>query len=156
MVRVYRPYLVFQSLNLLTLLLPVHPQKANKIDLNVDYPCPCHRRGRLTPITLTEAFGCNRCARFFVVQENGYVIEELPTNYSYKRTWRWTGNQWNIVSPPIAKSYLPLILGVLSIITLLLIAIVAKQPIRENPALWVIVLIVLSLVLFMAWLASRR
>ncbi len=60
-------------------------RKTQKIDLNTEYPCPCRRKGCLLPITLTEAFGCDRCQQIFVVEESGYVIEQLSTNYPYKK-----------------------------------------------------------------------
>jgi hypothetical protein len=129
----------------------VQSQKAHKIDLTIDYPCPCHRRGRLKPIALTEAFGCNRCQRLFVVQENGYFIEELPTTYSYKRTWRWTGHQWSIVSPSLSRGYLPLTMIGLGVVIVLLIATQATSP-----AFWAIALLALLLLGFVFWLACRR
>lgn len=135
-------------------LLPVQPQKAQKIDLNLDYPCPCHRRGRLTPITLTEAFGCNRCQRFFVLQENGYVIEELPTNYSYKRAWRWTGHQWSAASSSLSRGYLPLTLVGLGIVIVLLVA--TQSPLNSSPAFWIIAFLAMILLIFVFWLACRR
>lgn len=52
-------------------------QKPEKLDFNSEYPCPCRRRGRLVPITLTEAFGCDRCQQIFVVEDNGFVLEQL-------------------------------------------------------------------------------
>ena len=55
----------------------MQPQKAQKIELTTEYPCPCRRRGRLLPITLTEAFGCNRCQQIFVVEDSGYALEQL-------------------------------------------------------------------------------
>lgn len=75
-------------------MLSHHQQK---IDLHQDYPCPCHRQGRLWEITLTEAFGCNRCQKIFVLQEHGYSIEELSTTYPYKYCYFWNGSRWQIV-----------------------------------------------------------
>ncbi|MFN7660518.1 MAG: hypothetical protein ACK5P3_20735, partial [Dolichospermum sp.] len=69
----------------------MQPQKPDKIDLNMEYACPCRHKGQLIPITLTEAFGCDRCQQIFVVEENGYVLEQLTTTYPYKRAWRWKG-----------------------------------------------------------------
>jgi hypothetical protein len=85
----------------------VPPQKTQKIDLSTEYPCPCRRRGALVPITLTEAFGCNRCQQIFVVEESGYVIEQLSTSYPYKKAWRWTGHRWNTANASLGESYLP-------------------------------------------------
>ncbi len=129
-------------------------QKAQKIDLSLDYPCPCHRRGRLIPITLTEAFGCNQCQRFFVVQENGYVIEELPTTYSYKRTWRWTGHQWSAVSPSLGRGYMSFLIVGLGMIIVLLVA--TQSPLNSSPAFLAIAFLALVLLIFVFWLACRR
>lgn len=148
------PFQIVFYLLIFALLPPVQSQKAQKIDLNVDYPCPCHRRGRLTPIALTEAFGCNRCQRFFVVQENGYVIEELPTTYSYKRTWRWTGHQWSIVSPSLGRGYFPLALIGLGVFIILLLA--TQSTLSSSPAVWAIAFLALLLLIIVFWLACRR
>jgi hypothetical protein len=89
----------------------VRPQKPFKIDLNQEYLCPCHRRGCLKPIILTEALGCDRCQQIFVVDENAQMIEQLSSSYPYKRAWRWTGHHWVLIRPRLAQSYFPLILG---------------------------------------------
>jgi hypothetical protein len=58
------------------------------IGLERDYPCPCHCDGRLTPIHLTEALGCFKCQRIFVIgQEAG-------------QQWRWTGREWYRANGP--------------------------------------------------------
>jgi hypothetical protein len=75
-------------------VLPDHQQK---IDLHQEYPCPCHRQGRLQEITLTEAFGCDRCQKIFVLQEQGHRIEELSTIYPYKSCYFWDGRRWKSV-----------------------------------------------------------
>jgi hypothetical protein len=62
---------------------------------------------KINPITLTEAFGCDRCQQIFVVQDDGYVIEQLSTHYPYKRAWRWTGHQWRLDRSSISTSYMP-------------------------------------------------
>lgn len=134
----------------------MQPQKAHKIELNIDYPCPCRRRGQLTPITLTEAFGCNRCQQIFVVEEGGYVIEQLSTSYPYKRSWRWTGHQWNVVHPGLGGNYLPLALGVL-LVLLIWLLVALRNPSGVGIVLWVIVALLLAVLpALMVWLAYRR
>lgn len=135
----------------------MHSQKTQKIDLNADYPCPCCRRGRLRPIVLTEAFGCDRCQKIFVVQEGGYVIEQLSTTYPYKRTWQWTGQQWSIVHATLARSYLPFALMVLLVVILALLLLKTLQLSLSSGTLFQVVA-VLSLFFFlmMLWLACRR
>lgn len=129
-------------------------QKTNKIELNSDYPCPCRRRGHLTPIILTEAFGCSRCQQIFVVEEGGYVIEQLSTTYPYKRSWRWTGHQWNVVHPGLGDSYLPLALGIL----LVLLSIWLPVALNGGGGILLVVVALLLAVLpaLMVWLAYRR
>lgn len=135
----------------------MHSQKVQKIDLNNDYPCPCRRRGRLVPITLTEAFGCNRCQQIFVVQESGYVIEQLSTTYPYKRAWRWTGHQWNIAHSSLARGYFPLTLAIIFGLLFLLLLTTLNSPLSSSVTFRVIAALVLSMMLvLMLWLACRR
>ncbi|MBD1939509.1 hypothetical protein [Microcoleus sp. FACHB-68] len=133
-------------------------QKAQKIDLNTDYPCPCRRRGRLVPIVLTEAFGCNRCQQIFVVDENGYSIEQLSTNYPYKQAWRWTGNQWSKAYSGLRDSYLPLALGIILVLLVIWLPSALSLPLGSNIIPWAIIVAVLLAVLpaLMVWLAYRR
>ena len=71
-------------------------QNPQKVYLAEEYPCPCHVSGKLQQIVLTEAFGCQRCHRIFVLQADGYTIEELATTYPYKRQYTWNGTSWKI------------------------------------------------------------
>ncbi|MEZ2225280.1 hypothetical protein [Microcoleus sp.] len=131
-------------------------QKAPKIDLNGDYPCPCRRRGRLVPIILTEAFGCNRCQQIFVLDESGYVIEQLSTNYPYKQTWRWTGQQWNRAHRGFREHYLPLALGMILVLLMIWLPLALYSP-GTNIILWAMVAVLLAMVpALMVWLAYRR
>jgi hypothetical protein len=141
----------------LTCVAPVHSPKAQKIDFNSDYPCPCRRRGRLIPITLTEAFGCNRCQQIFVVQENAQVIEQLSTTYPYKRTWRWSGHQWNVAHSSLARSYFPFTLAIIFGLIFLLLLTTLNSPLSASLTFRVIAALVLSMMLvLMLWLACRR
>ncbi|MFS8120562.1 MAG: hypothetical protein ACMG55_19055 [Microcoleus sp.] len=131
-------------------------QKAPKIDLNDEYPCPCRRRGRLVPITLTEAFGCNRCQQIFVLDESGQVIEQLSTNYPYKQAWRWTGKQWNRANPGLKTHYLPLALGMILVPLVIWLPLALSSP-GPNVILWAIVAVLLAMLpALMVWLAYRR
>lgn len=132
-------------------------QKTQKIDLTSDYPCPCRRRGRLTPITLTEAFGCSRCQQIFVVEEGGYVIEQLSTSYPYKRSWRWNGHQWSQAHSSFGESYLPLSLGVIFVLLSIWLPLALHSPLGSNILLWAIVLLLLAILpALIVWLAYRR
>lgn len=132
--------------------------KSQKIDHQADYPCPCRRSGNLKPITLTEAFGCDRCQQIFVVQENGYVIEQLSTHYPYKRAWRWTGQQWRLDRSAINVSYPSLLVMasfVLMAFFLTLAAFQSPQSARTLAHL-LMALGVLTPLGLVFWLASRR
>jgi hypothetical protein len=135
----------------------VQPQKNQKIDLNVDYPCPCRRRGRLIPITLTEAFGCDRCQQLFVVEENGYVLEQLSTNYPYKRAWRWIGNRWSVSQPRFGQSYLPVALLIIFGLLIFWLPLALRSPNHANILLWALVAVLLAVLpALMVWLTYRR
>ncbi|MBW4655803.1 MAG: hypothetical protein KME20_22585 [Kaiparowitsia implicata GSE-PSE-MK54-09C] len=136
----------------------MHSQKPQKIDLNDEYPCPCRRRGRLVPIALTDAFGCNRCQQIFVVQDSGHSIEQLSTNYPYKRVWRWNGNQWITVNPNnLSRGYVPLTLLLIFGLVFLLLVTTLQSPLSSSVTFRVIAALALSMMLvFMLWLACRR
>ncbi|MBD0362332.1 MAG: hypothetical protein ICV55_06085 [Coleofasciculus sp. C3-bin4] len=137
------------------------PQKAQKIDLNTEYPCPCRRRGSLVPITLTEAFGCNRCQQIFVVEESGHVIEQLSTSYPYKKAWRWTGHRWTTAHTSIGESYLPVALGIVLVLLIvwLPLALAKSQTGGGGPKIifWAMLAVLLAVLpALMVWLAYRR
>ncbi|MDX2099821.1 MAG: hypothetical protein SFW36_18735 [Leptolyngbyaceae cyanobacterium bins.59] len=136
----------------------MQPSKNQKIDLNIDYPCPCRRRGRLVPITLTEAFGCNRCQQIFVVEENGYIIEQLSTTYPYKRSWRWTGHQWLVAHSAFRENYLPLALFVVIVLLVIWLPLALHSPSNaSNIVPWAIVTVLLAMLpALILWLAYRR
>jgi hypothetical protein len=135
----------------------VQSQKAQKIDLDLDYPCPCRRRGRLTPITLTEAFGCDRCQQIFVVDKEGYMIEQLAMTSPYKRSWRWTGHQWNVVQPGLNDGYLPLALMVIMVLLLVWLPVARHLPPGLSTVLWAFAaLMLVVLPTLMVWLTHRR
>jgi hypothetical protein len=134
--------------------------KGHKIDFQADYPCPCpcRRRGRLMPITLTEAFGCDRCQQIFIVQDNGYILEQLSTNYPYKRTWRWTGHQWVVARSRLSRDYLPLFLVILGAFGFLLTLTILQSPLGSNSTFRVMAaaLVVFVVIGLMLWFACRR
>jgi hypothetical protein len=143
------------SLKLFRLLVP--SQKPEKIELNTDYPCPCRRRGRLIPITLTEAFGCDRCQQIFVVEDNGYVLDQLSTNYPYKRAWRWTGKSWNLVQPKLGESYLPIALGIIFVLVIIWLPLALRLANGSSVIAWAIVAVLLAILpAIMVWLTYRR
>ncbi|HLO85807.1 MAG TPA: hypothetical protein VK203_12485 [Nostocaceae cyanobacterium] len=136
----------------------MQPLKPEKIDLNTEYICPCRRRGQLIPITLTEAFGCDRCQQIFVVEDNGYVLEQLSTTYPYKRAWRWMGDSWHIIHPRLEGNYLPITLGALGIVFVLVIIWPALRFAQgSNLIAWgIVALLLVILPALMGWLIYRR
>jgi hypothetical protein len=135
----------------------VPSQKAQKIDLNTEYPCPCRRRGSLVPITLTEAFGCNRCQQIFVVEENGYILEQLATNYPYKKAWRWSGNRWLTASATIGESYLPVALLIVVMLLIVWLPLALRYPRGPLIIFWAFLAVMFAVVpAIMIWLTYRR
>lgn len=134
------------------------PQKAQKIDLNSEYPCPCpRRRGRLVPITLTEAMGCDRCQQIFVVEESGYVLEQLSTSYPYKKAWRWMGHRWITAHPSFGDSYLPLAIIIIMVPLLVWLPLALRSPSGPIIIFWALLAILLAVLpALMVWLAYRR
>lgn len=135
----------------------MRPQKYVKIDQNQEYPCPCRRKGKLQPIILTEAFGCDRCQQIFVVQENGQTIEQLSSHYPYKRTWRWTGFRWVNGNQRLEEGVLPVILGILLLLSIVWLPLILKSPPNAGVifgAILVMLLVILPALIL--WLAYRR
>jgi hypothetical protein len=135
----------------------VQSQKPEKIDFDVDYVCPCRRRGQLIPITLTEAFGCDRCQQIFVVEDNGYVLEQLSTTYPYKRAWHWTGSGWCVVHPRLATNYLPIALGIIFVLVIIWLPLALRWANSSSIIAWAIVAVLLAVLpALMVWLTYRR
>lgn len=75
--------------------MPIH--KPQKIDLDQIYPCPCPRkRGKLKPIALTNAFGCDRCSLLFELENDGYSLLQLGGLDSQRHLWQWLG-KWQAI-----------------------------------------------------------
>jgi hypothetical protein len=136
----------------------VRQYQVQKIDLSNEYPCPCKRHGRLQPIVLTEAFGCERCQQIFVLKENGQAIEQLSSIY-HKKTWRWTGYRWTNISANWGKNLLSMMLvmmQILTIVTILVLPIALRLSSIQNIILWAMILLLLIALLFMVWSAYRH
>lgn len=130
----------------------------HKIDVCTDYPCPCcNKRGKLLHITLTEAFGCDRCKRMFVLKERGAFIEEISYLYPYKPVWRWGGNRWIQVSPNWTNSYLPQILKLTLVLLAIGLPLTLLLTTHQSFLLWATIFLVLvTLLLLIFWLVYRR
>jgi hypothetical protein len=44
-------------------------------------------------MVLTEAFGCDRCQKIFVLRDNNLTIEQISNPYPH--SWQWDGQTWN-------------------------------------------------------------
>ncbi|MEN9869292.1 MAG: hypothetical protein RLZZ171_275 [Cyanobacteriota bacterium] len=102
----------------------MRPYKIHKIDLTCEYPCPCRRNGKLKPIILTEALGCDRCQQIFAVKKDGQVIEQLSFVYQ-KKSWRWTGHRWQNAYAGWRQGYFLIILILLFGLSLLVVMILS-------------------------------
>lgn len=95
----------------------MHIHKPQKIDLEQIYPCPCPRkRGKLKPIALTDAFGCDRCSLLFELENDGYSLLQVGGIDSQRHSWQWIG-KWRAIRE--YRQY-PLLETVLMYITSLL------------------------------------
>ncbi|NJO20552.1 MAG: hypothetical protein HC838_11615 [Spirulinaceae cyanobacterium RM2_2_10] len=131
--------------------------KAQKIDLSTDYPCPCRRKGVLQPITLTDAFGCDCCQQIFVVEEQGYSLEQLSTSYPYKRSWCWNGYRWTNIGSSLSESYLPIALGIILVLLIVWLPLALRSPSGLNIVFWAMLAILLAILpALMVWLSYRR
>ncbi len=138
-------------------MLPPSP-KCHKIDPEQTYPCPCaRRRGKLQPITLTDAFGCDRCSALFTTEDDGFTLVQLGGIDPYRQMWHWTGNRWQATYRGSAKyetAILPwhisltLVAGMLIVLLLLSADSAFAMPLA--------LLIAISLLLILLWLLILR
>ena len=71
-----------------------------KIDIEQIYPCPCIRKqGKLKPIALTNAFGCDRCPLLFELENDGYSLLQLGGMDAQRHVWQWVG-KWQTTRKP--------------------------------------------------------
>jgi hypothetical protein len=106
---------------------------------------------------LTEAFGCDRCQQIFVVEDNGYVLEQLSTTYPYKRAWRWTGSRWVVAGSKFGESYLPVALAIIFVLVIVWLPLALRLPNASNILIWAMVAVILAILpALMVWLTYRR
>jgi hypothetical protein len=129
----------------------VRQRRVQKLDLNSEYPCPCQKKGSLLPIVLTEAFGCNRCQKIFVLTEKGEAIEELSPIYNYKKVWRWNGVQWRMSGQRLTQTYLSMFLGIILVLAIVFGPLLLQSTATVSMIFWMVILLVLA-----AWLAVER
>lgn len=101
--------------------------------------------------------GCDRCQQIFVVEEGGYVLEQLSTTYPYKRAWCWIGNRWHTVNNSIGGSYLALALGIIVVLLIVWLPLALVANTSSHIILWALLAVLLAVLpALMVWLAYRR
>jgi hypothetical protein len=135
----------------------VHTHKPQKIDLEQIYPCPCPRkRGKLKPIALTEAFGCDRCSLLFELENDGYSLLQLGGIDSQRYVWQWIG-KWQAIREyrqyPLLESTL------MSMASLLFLGLIILWALNLKSAFGIpLVILMLTLLGLLIWgaLVLRR
>jgi asparagine N-glycosylation enzyme membrane subunit Stt3 len=107
------------------------------------------------PITLTEAFGCQRCQKIFVLKPDKSTIEELSTSHPYKRTWYWSGHQWHPAHRRVSISLGYLLLGFFILLLMLLFLLLLPAEARTPKVIFLLVMITVFL-MAIAWFAPYR
>jgi hypothetical protein len=133
--------------------------KISKIDLNREYPCPCRRKGKLLPIILTEAMGCDRCQKIFVLTKNGQFIEEVSSTYPDKKAWCWTGKGWHPIytSWLDAKTYLTFSIAIILGLAIVWLPLTIRLATNVNIVFWLMIGVLIAILpAIMVWLAYRR
>jgi hypothetical protein len=123
----------------------VHIHKPQKIDLEQIYPCPCPRkRGKLKPIALTDAFGCDRCSLLFELENDGYSLLQVGGIDSQRHTWQWIG-KWRASRE--YRQYPLLETALMYIISLLFFALVVMWTLNLKSAFAIPLAILLFILL---------
>lgn len=124
------------------------------LDLDQSYPCPACKQGSLVPITLTEAWGCDRCKQIFEQRKGeANTVAKLSTPYHRQRTWQWNGRQWlassTLDQPKAFNSLL-----VITLLVCLLWIILSKAALPGTLIFSMFALGLLLVVMF--WVLRRR
>lgn len=130
--------------------------KKYQLNLNNEYPCPCCQ-GKLKPIILTEALGCDRCQKIFVVEQNQGFIEQLSPVYPYKKRWQWTGKRWQLINQNLAHSYLSIASVMMVIFLLICLPLALHSPVGLSIIFWALIAVVLTIIpALIVWLSHRH
>ena len=124
-----------------------------RLDPDKTYPCPVCRRGELTPITLTEAWGCDVCQEIFE-QKAPDAIKKLTSPYPRQAIWQWSGKNWERQRPKVKAERMRRVLGAIALITLTWLALAILELINIPAKLGAVILILLVLVV--VWMGLRR
>ena len=125
------------------------------LELTRAYPCPVCRQGRIEPIALTEAWGCNRCRQIFERRAESNTIGKLSTPHHRQRNWRWNGNQWVLGAQPVksraSNAFTALTIGFLMWV---LLSRLSLSAISSTFLLGIVVAVLLLVVMF--WVLRQR
>jgi Flp pilus assembly protein TadB len=72
------------------------------------------------PISMTDAFGCDRCHHIFTVDEKHCHLQQLSTLYAGKKAWFWNGSQWKPAQSGIRDSVLAWLFLMLPVVLLMI------------------------------------
>lgn len=130
--------------------------KAGRIDTRMHYPCPSCRRGQLSLIALTEALGCQKCQKIFVIQPDGNTIEQLSTA-STSYAWRWNGRGWQPIHQPWSiRSIFLMSLSVSAVLIFIGILLTSQIDVRSEMLLWWTLMAIVAGILCAGLLMSFR
>ncbi|MGF1486845.1 MAG: hypothetical protein ACFBSE_07005 [Prochloraceae cyanobacterium] len=130
-------------------------KKVKKIDLNTSYPCPCCKKGSISAIALTEAFGCDRCQQIFVIEANERIIKQLANSYAIEGSWQWTGKQWKSTNQTNWKqTYLSV--AICTIFIPAMVFLILGTNIPTNAAKILLLALFLAAFSIVVWLAYRN
>ena len=133
--------------------LPVYLKEDPPLDFDKTYPCPSCRQGTLVPITLTEAWGCDRCKQIFEQRDDPHTVGKLATPYHRQRTWRWNGKQW-VAGSQLAKSGTFSSVAIVTFLVCLLWFGLSRITVPGFFVVGILALILLLVVMF--WVLRRR
>jgi hypothetical protein len=113
----------------------------------------------LKPITLTDAFGCDRCPLMFVIEDSGHSLVQLGGIDPYRRAWQWNGAKWQASHDMKAKfqaEVLPTQLLIVSV-TLMMLLLLLSLNMKLALVLPLALIATTPLILvFWWWLLLRR
>ena len=119
----------------------MHIHKRQKIDLDQIYPCPCPRkRGKLKPIALTNAFGCDRCSLLFELENDGYRLLQLGGLDSQRHLWQWVG-KWQAIRESTPTHLLEIVLRAIAFFIFLVLIVLWTLNLKSSFIIPVVILL---------------
>lgn len=123
--------------------------------LDQSYPCPVCRHGKIEPITLTEAWGCDRCRQIFERRAESNTIGKLSTPPHRPRSWRWDGQQWVLEGKPVGLKFSGL--ATVAALGFFLWIVLSRLNLSEIVLAFLLgMTVVVSLWVVMFWVLRRR